>query len=83
MKQNNSFINDKPLQSRAFLLFSIVAGFVGTFLAIVGTGMVCCNARCIPAVQVKGPKISVWSNLDFLGTKLVISKEIWEFILFL
>ena len=29
-----------------------MAGFIGTFLAIVGTGMVCCNARCIPAVQV-------------------------------
>ena len=35
-----------------------MAGFIGTFLAVVGTGMVCCNARCIPAVQVKGPKMS-------------------------
>ena len=49
---NQNRINDEPFKSRAFLLFSIVAGFIGTFLAIVGTGMVCCNARCIPAVQV-------------------------------
>ena len=52
INQNRWFINDEPFKSRAFLLFSIVAGFIGTFLAIVGTGMVCCNARCIPAVQV-------------------------------
>ena len=49
---NQNRINDELFKSRAFLLFSIVAGFIGTFLAIVGTGMVCCNARCIPAVQV-------------------------------
>lgn len=37
--------------SRAFLIFGITSGLIGTFLAILGTGMVCCNARCIPVVQ--------------------------------
>ena len=37
--------------SRAFLIFSIIIGSFGTFLAIVGTGMVCCKTSCIPVVQ--------------------------------
>ncbi|CBY19520.1 unnamed protein product [Oikopleura dioica] len=47
-------IRDEPSYiffSRTFLLFSLVIGLFGTFLSIVGSGMVCCKVRCTCLVQ--------------------------------
>ena len=47
-------IRDEPSYiffSRTFLLFSLVTGLFGTFLSIVGSGMVCCKLRCTCFVQ--------------------------------